>query len=107
MPELNLDKVSKITLYTNRSSSFFDENGEQLAELQSIFDCYGENKNEEWDILEQLYEYRHAIEFYLADWGNWIHRISFEQYCFMLGHGKQLERLQIEDRVYAYYEGIA
>lgn len=89
-----IEKISTVILYTNRSCTFFDKYGNQMPELQDIFNCYGDKYDKEWKILNEMFDYRHGIDFYISDWGLWEHIISYEQFCFMLGHGLKLEEKQ-------------
>jgi hypothetical protein len=87
----NINDIRVIVIYTNRSVGFFNKDGKQMAELQSIFNCYADNQDKEWEILKEIFPRQEEIDFYVSDFGVWRFPITFEKVCFMLGHGRKIE----------------
>lgn len=81
--------IKEIWLYTNRNVMVFDEDGEQVVDIQKIL---GLDSLKSWcdketeGALEKVIEAKPII--YISQWGNWNHRINIDEFCCLLGKGQ-------------------
>ena len=81
--------IKEVWLYTNRNIMVFDEDGEQVVDIQKIL---GWDSLKSWHVmeteaaLEKVIEAKPAI--YISQWGNWGHRINIDEFCCLLGKGQ-------------------
>ena len=78
--------ISKIFLYTNRNAIFFDENGEQIHEYQKNVNCNtADRRYIETDVLKIVVQQKPVV--FMCRWNEWIHEISVDEFCYILGYG--------------------
>jgi len=81
--------IKEVWLYTNRNVMVFDENGEQVIDVQKIL---GWTSLKSWMVLETEGALVKVIEanpiIYMSQWGNWNHRINIDEFCCLLGKGQ-------------------
>lgn len=80
--------IKEIYLMTNRNTLFFDENEEQLINLQETINwrpipSYESYKVE--SVLKQIIKDRPNI--YISRWMNWTQEISLEEFISLIGFG--------------------
>jgi hypothetical protein len=81
-------KIKSILLFTNRIVWVTDENNEQMPLLQEAL----RNSIPSWesykttDALEQIIEAKPEI--YITKFQEWTHKISLEEFCYILGFGE-------------------
>lgn len=78
--------IKEVYLFTNRNVAAFDENGEQVADVQAALSCYPGDCGQERAALRQIIADNPVV--YLAKWHKWRHEISIKEFCYMLGHGQ-------------------
>jgi hypothetical protein len=81
--------IKEVWLYTNRNVMVFDENGEQVADIQKILSwdslkSWNELATEK--ALEKVIEAKPVI--CIGRWNNWGHRINLDEFCCLLGKGQ-------------------
>lgn len=101
-------KIKEVWLFTNRNVAIFDATGEQISDLQA---CFGWKPLPSWEehnvkeALEKIVAAKPVV--YLAQWQNWRHEITMDEFCSLLGFGpwyweqkkqKLAEQLPLEDR---------
>jgi|GEM_PF-2767592 len=82
--------IKQIYLFTNRNLLAFDEQGEQVIDVQTAisWDVSGKwfNREKEQKALERIIQNKPTI--YLASWiEQWKHEITIDEFCSLLGHG--------------------
>ena len=81
--------IKEVWLYTNRNIMVFDEDGEQVVDVQKIL---GWTSLKSWcdketeGALVKVIESKPII--YISQWGNWNHRINIDEFCCLLGKGQ-------------------
>jgi len=82
--------IKTIYLFTNRNTLAFDEEGEQIVEIQSNIswsvDWTKESKEKEEEILAKIAKDKPVI--FLSAWRKWRKEISLNEFCSLLGHGE-------------------
>lgn len=78
-------EIKEVWLYTNRVVVVFDQDGEQIGELQAILSDKFMYGNELETALAKVIKAR--PKFYVASWQNWIHKIRADEFCCLLGKG--------------------
>jgi hypothetical protein len=81
--------IKEVWLYTNRNVMVFDENGEQVADIQKILSW---DSLKSWNVLATEEALIKVIEakpdIYISQWGKWGHRINLDEFCCLLGKGQ-------------------
>ena len=81
--------IKEVWLYTNRNVMVFDENGEQVVDVQKIL---GWDSLKAWNVLATEEALIKVIEakpvIYIGQWNNWGHRINLDEFCCLLGKGQ-------------------
>lgn len=72
-------KPEQVYLFTNRNCLIFDQNGNQIPELQAAISCYVVQKE-----LARAIAFA-ADEFFIAEFNNWSHPISRFSFMYLLG----------------------
>jgi hypothetical protein len=81
--------IKQVWVFTNRNVIVFDENGEQVVDVQKVL---GWSSLEYWldteteGALVKVIEAKPII--YISQWGNWSHQINLDELCCLLGKGK-------------------
>lgn len=86
---MNEITIKEIWLFTNRTVAVFDENGEQIADIQKILSfeslkSWNDAMTEQ--ALEKVVKDKPAI--YITQWGKWKNSITMDEFCCLLGHGE-------------------
>jgi hypothetical protein len=81
-------KIHTVYLFTNRNSAFYDEQGEQIADLQQTIGwkplpSYDSNLVE--DTLRQMTRDKPTI--FIARWLEWAHEITLDEFASLIGFG--------------------
>lgn len=81
--------IKEVWLFTNRNVMVFDEDGEQIVDVQKVLGCnsleYWHDKQTE-SSLEKVIEAKPMI--YISQWGIWNHQININEFCCLLGKGQ-------------------
>ena len=81
--------IKSVWLFTNRNIAVFDENGEQVVDIQQAIGwnhrCLYEYA--ERAALEKIVKTEPPPEFYLARWQEWKHKITCDEFCSLIGQG--------------------
>ena len=81
--------IHEVWLCTNRNILVFDENGEQVPELQKVLSwdslkSWNDKMTEE--ALTQVIEAKPII--HITQYGKWYHPINLDEFCCLLGKGE-------------------
>jgi len=80
-------KIQSIWIFTNRNALFFDENGEQLEELQRLISFSNEKLDE--NVLLHLMDIvtNQNPKIYISRWKDWYNEINVDEFFALLGYG--------------------
>ncbi len=76
--KLEIEKVKQVFFLTSGQALFFDKEGNQVSELQSLFASGQENKK----ILLEICE--HAEKFTIGQWRVWTQELSKQDFIRLL-----------------------
>ena len=85
-------KAKEVYLFTNRNIIAFDDKGEQISYFQSGVDCYDLDRDIAIEIANN------TKKFYIAKWREWRQEISKREFLYLLGLGKEVRRMDEEER---------
>ena len=74
-----MPKPHTFYLFTNRNCMVFDENGEQMPELQACVSCYNVDADHAREVLAQ------CREFFVAHWGSQRIEVKRRHIEYLLG----------------------
>jgi len=81
--------IKEVYLFTNRNLLAFDEQGEQIIDVQQAISWDTDKwfeREREIEVLERIIQNKPTI--YLANWiEGWVHEITIDEFCSLLGHG--------------------
>lgn len=80
--------IKQVYLMTNRTCMFFDEKGEQIADLQGTIGWKPMPSYDDYKVHETLRRVMEdKPEIFIARWQDWSHPITMDEFASLIGFG--------------------
>ena len=79
--------ISSIYLFTNRNVMIFDENGQQIPELQRDIGVGTAKTEKEKKVLLEILNspQRYVPAYFISNYSNWVHEITEKEFFMLMG----------------------